>query len=541
MRKHKKIVGLVSIVAALLSNSAMAHDDSDSSSELLNAVSGFAKIKVMAQSMGGLDAILAIKGVEFNGNGSRFEPEQSYQPGGEFIDVGDYSYKFSTILNAQQSRTEWIRDVRFPFIQQFSFTEVINGNFGAVYGFDTVFAGPQAPMLSTRLGAQVKQHLVSSPLALIHRAKQYSDQVQYLGTAEFNGRQQQIVSIPGWNQAIRIYIDVASQLPSKVETLEDDTVYGDAQWEVVFSHWEEVDGIKVPLELSHKFNGREINNETRSSFNINAAIDPGIFAIPAELVSDFNADQFAWGVRSSQWFNRLLSFAIPFDLDQRSAATLQIIEVAPKVFHAKAITHHSMIIEMENYLIVTEAPLYEERSQVVISEIKKRWPTKPIKYLVVTHFHNDHIGGVRAYAALGATIIVGSQTKDHYEAVFKAPHTVFPDALQNNPVDVIIKTVEAEHDLVLSDGNRNVRIFDVANRHAIGTLVPFVEDANLLFVSDLYSPDFFAGNIPPLFLSWAVDLLTALQASPLDIQWLVGGHGGVSSYDTFVAKVQSSL
>ncbi|VAX00767.1 hypothetical protein MNBD_GAMMA22-885 [hydrothermal vent metagenome] len=541
MRKYKKIVGIVGIFATLLSSSVIADESNSESLELANSTSGFAKIKVMANSMGGFKSILALEGVEFNVSGSRFEPEQSYKPAGEFIDVGDYNYKFSTILNTQQSRTEWLRDVRFPFIQQFSYTEVINGNFGAVFGFDTVFAAPQAPMLSTRLGAQVKQNIVSSPLALIHRAKQYSDQVQYLGTVKFNDRLQQVVSIPGWNQDIRIYIDVASKLPSKVETLEDDTVYGDAQWEIVFSHWDEVNGIKVPLELHHKLNGREINIETRSSVNLNASIDASLFLIPAELVSDFNADQFAWGVRSSQWFNRFLPFAIPFDLDQRSAATLQMVELAPKVFHAKAITHHSMIIEMDDYLIVTEAPLYEERSQVVISEIKKRWPNKPIKYLVVTHFHNDHIGGVRAYAALGATIIVGSETKDHYEAVFKAPHTVFPDALQNNPVDVKIKTVEAGHDLVLSDGIRNVRVFDVTNRHAIGTLVPFVEDENLLFVSDLYSPGFFADAIPPLFLGWSVDLLAALETSPLDIQWLVGGHGGISSYDTFVAKVQSSL
>jgi len=531
-------IQMLSIISLLVSMSVNADEYKVTK---LEVATGYSKIKSMANAMGGLSTILSMQGMEFASEGTRFEPEQSDRPGGVFKNIGSYNIKLITMFNTQQSRADWIIDVKYPFIEQRTFTEIINGENGAVFGFDTIIAPPQAPMLSTRIGARVKQNLVSSPLALIHRASRYPKQVKFLGTTEYKGRRNQIVSIPGWNQPIRLFIDVASKLPTKAETLEDDTVYGDIRWEVDFSHWGKSNNISVPTTLTHRINGKLINNETRTSFNLAGSYDASLFSIPAELVTDFNADQFAWGVRASQWFNRLLSIAIPFDLDQRTAATSQIIEVAPKVFHAKSFTHHSMIIEMKDYLIVTEAPLYEERSQVVINEIKTRWPNKPVKYLVLTHFHNDHIGGLRAYAELGATIIVGSQTKDHYEAIIKAPHTVFPDAYQNNQIDVTIKTVEAGDDLVLTDGTRNVRIFDVANRHAIGTLIPFVEDANLIFMSDLYSPEFFATTIPQLFLGWSVDLLAALKSSPLDIKWMIGGHGGVSSYDDFVTQVESSL
>ncbi len=539
MNNNKSLLSIAGVLTAILSSSVMAHTSS-TKPVAVDSASGYQKITKMADAMGGLNTILSLQGVEYIANGNKFEPEQSNKPGGQFMGVGNYNYKFTNVFGKQQSRTDFVNDLTFPFIQQFAFTEVINGEHGAVFGFDTVFAGPQAPMLSTRLGARVKQNLVSSPLALIHRANRYAAQVRFLGTEEYNGRRHQVVSIPGWDQIIKVYIDVKTKLPSKAETLEDDTVYGDTNWQVTFNDWHEFNGVKLPTKLKHEINGRTINNETRSSINLHANIDPSLFAIPAELIAEFNADQFAWGIRASQWFNRLVQFAIPFDIDQRTAAVSQIIEVAPKIFQAKSITHHSLIIEMKDFLIVTEAPLYEERSQVVISEIKQRWPNKPIKYLVVSHFHNDHIGGIRAYGEIGATIIVGSQTKDHYEAIFKAPHTVFPDAYQVNPVDVTIKTIEAGHDMILTDGTRNVRLFDVANRHAIGTVVPFVEDANLVFVSDLYSPQFFAQAIPQLFLGWSEDLLAALTVSPLDIQWIIGGHGGVSSYDDFVTQVQTS-
>ena len=104
-----------------------------------------------------------------------------------------------------------------------------------------------------------------------------------------------------------------------------------------------------------------------------------------------------------------------------------------------------------------------------------------------------------------------------------------------------IKTIKTDEDFVITDGIRKVRIFEVENRHSTGMLLAFVEDANLVFVSDLYNPEFFPMSVPQQFLSWSVDLLNALQQSPLDIHGIVGGHGGVSSYDEFVDQIDLSL
>jgi len=62
---------------------------------------------------------------------------------------------------------------------------------------------------------------------------------------------------------------------------------------------------------------------------------------------------------------------------------------------------NSVAVEFKDFIAVVESPTNEARSNAVIAEIKKDHPNKPIRYLVVTHHHFDHLGGVRTYAAEG--------------------------------------------------------------------------------------------------------------------------------------------
>ena len=92
-------------------------------------------------------------------------------------------------------------------------------------------------------------------------------------------------------------------------------------------------------------------------------------------------------------------------------------------------SHNSVLVEYPTYLAMIEAPLDEARSLAVISEARKLAPNKPIKYLINTHHHFDHSGGLRTYVAEGATIITNEINKGYYEQVWKSPHTLEPDRL----------------------------------------------------------------------------------------------------------------
>ena len=64
-------------------------------------------------------------------------------------------------------------------------------------------------------------------------------------------------------------------------------------------------------------------------------------------------------------------------------------------------THHSVLVEMKDYVVVVEGPQNDERAIAVIAEVKKLAPTKPIKYVVNSHHHFDHSGRTRGIRGRG--------------------------------------------------------------------------------------------------------------------------------------------
>jgi glyoxylase-like metal-dependent hydrolase (beta-lactamase superfamily II) len=60
---------------------------------------------------------------------------------------------------------------------------------------------------------------------------------------------------------------------------------------------------------------------------------------------------------------------------------------------------------------VIEGPLNQQRSLAVIAEVKRTFAGKPIRYLVNTHNHFDHLGGVRTFVAEGATVITDDRNR----------------------------------------------------------------------------------------------------------------------------------
>ena len=88
--------------------------------------------------------------------------------------------------------------------------------------------------------------------------------------------------------------------------------------------------------------------------------------------------------------------------------------LAPGVWLMGGQTHNSLLVEFKNYLAVVEAPNNEARSLAVIAEAYRLVPSKPIQYVINTHHHFDHSGGLRTYLSQGTTIVTHEMNKPYY-------------------------------------------------------------------------------------------------------------------------------
>ena len=193
-------------------------------------------------------------------------------------------------------------------------------------------------------------------------------------------------------------------------------------------------------------------------------------------------------------------------------------------------SHHSVVVEYPTYITVIESPLNDERAMAVIAEAKKLVPNKPIKYLVNTHNHFDHLGGVRAFVAEGATIITNQMNKPYYEKIFKYPHTLAPDRLSQNPKKATFITVKDKY--VLSDGGREIDILHIENNnHNEGMMMVYIPKEKVLVEADDFTPGAPNGPPPaPRAVNFTKNLKANIDRLKLDITTIAPLHGFVVPY-----------
>src|SRR5258707_15265948 len=104
------------------------------------------------------------------------------------------------------------------------------------------------------------------------------------------------------------------------------------------------------------------------------------------------------------------------------------VEGTDNVYVFRAGNHQSMFVVTKAGVIATD-PIGYGRAEMVktyIDEIKRVSNGQPIKYLVYSHHHNDHISGGQAFKDAGAKIVAHSKAKERF-AVLKDPATPLPD------------------------------------------------------------------------------------------------------------------
>ncbi len=181
-----------------------------------------------------------------------------------------------------------------------------------------------------------------------------------------------------------------------------------------------------------------------------------------------------------------------------------------------------------SFIAVFDAPLSEARSLAVIEEIVRRIPNKPIRFVVNSHQHFDHTGGLRAYNHIGATVITHWKNFDflNRDVINYTPRTLRPDMVSLWPPTELAEGYYFEtvrENYVLTDGNRTMQIHYVNPlQHAEGMLMAYLPKEKLLLEADLV--DTFE-PLPARISGDQRSFFNAVQKLKLDVARLVPTHG----------------
>ena len=492
------------------------------------------------QETGGADQLAGIKTVSVKGTVKQWEPEQSAAAGGEMRFANESTFESVTDVGTGAARIDWVKKFSYPAPRTFTFTEIVTPDAGYVAGIDSngrtkqsLDSNPPAHAMSgLRLAATQRELWRGSPLFLLDMSNS-PDRVFAAPEVTVGGVTYPAVNYRVGNHAFTVLFDRVTGLPARIRTHDYDNIWGDVTYDLALSDWQTVDGVKVAMTRNYELNGRPVVEIKLSDVKLNAPLAADKLAIPAAFKT--GAAKPATGPVPYQWVLRRQFIGTYMDSDAPSYDTkastgLRLVEVAPGVQHVVGGTHHSLAVEMRDYLIVFDAPVSDAQSKWVLDALRAKYPGKPVKFLVLTHHHMDHAGGLRAYAAQGATIVAGQGTANHYRRVLAAPATRNPDL----PARDLSKTeiIEVVDKRVFTDGQREVHAYLIANPHADGLLIGYIPQAGLGFVTDIWSP---GTPLPDKLNPGQAAFVAGVKKAGITPTKFAGGHGSVADYAPLAA------
>ncbi len=483
-------------------------------------------------AMGGAERLAAIKTLSFKGNAKFWEPEQSDVPGGEPRFIVDAPFEGAFDSAGRALRIDWEKNMAY-IPRTFKYSEIVTPTAGYVIGVDSsgrnaqsLKSSPPAHSMSGyRLAAAQRESRRNAvgPLLLAMRAN--PEHLKPAMDVVAGGQSYPAVSFDEFIVAF----DPASGLPARVRSLDYESIWGDIDYDLVLSDWREFGGVKIPMGRKTEANGRLLIEAAFTDVRVNPAVDPARFAAPEAV----RADAVIPATRNVpyQWVLRrqIVGFYMDSDnvsYDTRASQGLRLQQVAPGVYQVQGGTHHSLVVEMSDHLIVMDAPITDAQSMWLVGATRAQFPGKPIRWLALTHHHNDHAGGLRGILAEGATLVVGQGAGEHFRRVLAAPNTRNPDVPSRSFHMTPILEVPESH--VMSDAaGRQVIVYVVDNPHAKATLMGWIPDAKLGFVTDIWTP---GPPLPGKPNPGLVAVVNTVKRAGLEPERFAGGHGSVGDY-----------
>ena len=477
-------------------------------------------LQAAARTMG----VENMRSIQYTGTGWQGMVGQNFTPDLDWPRVDLTSYTRTIDFDTMSSREEYVRaqgdnlprggGAGFPFLMPQTVVNFVSGTYAwTLNAQGQPVAQPEA--------AELRQiEILTTPYGFLKGATAPGANPTMVTRREYDQRVTVVSFVALGKYRINGTIN-AQNMVQRTQTWIPNPVVGDLYYENVYTNYRSVNGVQVPRFHQH---------QDYDDGGTPPVVSGGDHGFGLETISNVQLNVANAGI------------AVP---DNVRTAKPQPVRVETQklgegLYLLAGGSHNSVAVEFNDHIAVIEAPLNEERSIAVINEVYRLMPNKEIRYVVNTHHHWDHLGGIRTYVHEGATVVTHEGNKPYYQEVLRArPWVLQPDRFALQPPEewsegYIFETVREKY--VLTDGSRVVELHNIQGLpHAGGMLMAYIPREKIVVQADLYNAAATAPNAN------ARAFQANLQRLKLDVATIVGIHGSpapMSQFQGLVNKTQ---
>ena len=436
-----------------------------------------------------------IKSLQFTGSGASFNVGQAHEAGGPWPRLNVESYTAVVDYEAPRLRLDIVRTVPnpvppgvAPFTGQQRQVLALNGNSGwnvpqPAPGAAASATPPSPPPVAEAVVAERKLFVWSTPHGFVKAAAANQ------GTSRRSGEATEVAFTVDNKYRVVGRINAQNQV-ERVQTWIDNPVMGDMLVETTYSEYRDFGGVTFPARMQQSQGGQPTLDLTISAVVKNPSLD---LPVPESV--------------------------------NKPPAPIQVAseEVAPGVYYVTGGSHHSVAIGMRDHVVVVEGPQSEARSLAVIAKTKELFPNKPIRYVVNTHVHFDHSGGLRPFVDEGATVVTHRSNQAFFEKAWAAPRAINPDRLSQSKKRARFQAVGDRGQL--TDGSRTIDLHAIPTRHNNGMLAVYLPAEKIVMEVDLFAPLAPNAPAPAAPNPFSIEFADHVKRLKLDVAKILALHG----------------
>ena len=241
------------------------------------------------------------------------------------------------------------------------------------------------------------------PEGLLRAALERPETLVALGRVEEDGASRDVIAFADESGTlIRLYFDATTHLLARAETLRSHRIYGDTTSDTVFTDYRAVGALRLPFTVTTRVRGIPASRLAIRSVVLDAPLEAAWFEPPADPVEILPPPQ---------------------------SPTLETL--GGSVYAIRG-AYNLLFAEFSDHVLLVEAPMSEAYTAACLDLVAAAVPGKPIR-LVATHFHFDHLAGLRTAVARGIPVLTTPDARAVIEGSVASRQVMRPDALGHAP------------------------------------------------------------------------------------------------------------